>query len=434
MTTPTNPPPFHDPGYGPPVNPPNTPPARRRRSLLTIIGTIAALVIAVLVIGYFVTRHPDKPQTYAGTSGSTPLSSAFSSVPNITAPATSSGPSSSSGSSSGTASASSSPSASPSTSSGATPAGVLTDAQGCVTGAGSLVFTQSGNTHLGLDSEDWPMSGPGQAVIKFAASGKAGYITAEAGTYATIPQIVGWLNDAATAGVKIEFSVRDYWTPAPDATVAGYRAQFGTTPLAQMIGVAKCFYQHPAFGGIKLVDRIPGSPDTVGTWPGKLHQAYTSIKAVSSSIVVNADYDAWTAPDAGTRQHFLATALNPGDGWSDHVGAMYYPWPDSPPNLYGGVGGITTTSKDIKAVDADGRYGIQCFDWWKIDPKFAARFHFSRTGSAPTTANMDSMVAAALAGGVTNVRFDSYTEAYQTGAGQLDQLKQAMLDTATLLP
>jgi len=232
----------------------------------------------------------------------------------------------------------------------------------------------------------------------------------------TPAQIQAYLNHAQSRGLKVIFSLKDYYDKLGPNNYRDYNSYlYGNNNEEFALNIVRQFQTHPATWGFALTDERPEGPWDLGAWQGLLSDRYRKIKSLTAKPVM-AVLVGHTSADAGTRRNFLRGLR----GATDTYALDYYPIPFLSTNKIQEIAG------DLGAVgDSNGWFVAQTFSWSSY-PDTARGLGFN-LGAArlPSAQEMTDMAALALNGGARNIMFYSYFDIAGNGA-QLNNLRQAI--------
>lgn len=283
-------------------------------------------------------------------------------------------------------------------------------------GATSIVTANARAQNIGIYSTSSPSDPNALANLDAIASLGANVVYNYASNDGTPAQIQAYLNHAQSRGLKVIFSLKDYYDKLGSSNYRDYNSYlYGNNNEEFALNVVRQFHTHPATWGFALTDERPEGPWDLGAWQGILGDRYRKIKSITNKPVM-AVLVGHTSADAGVRRNFLRGLR----GATDTFALNYYPVP------YLSVEKIQEIAGDLGAVgDGNGWFVAQTFSWASY-PDTARGLGFN-LGAArlPTAQEMTNMAALALNGGARNIMFYSYFDIAGNGA-QLNNLRQAI--------
>lgn len=270
--------------------------------------------------------------------------------------------------------------------------------------------------NIGVYSTASPSDPTALANIDAVAGLGANVIYNYASCDGTPAEITRYLDYANSRGVKVIFSLKDYYDQLGANNYRDYNGYlYGNNNEEFALNIVRSFANHPATWGFAITDERPEGPWDMGNWPNILADRYRKIKAITTKPIM-AVLVGHTSTDAGTRRNFLRNLR----GSSDTFGLDYYPIP------FMSTDKIAEIAQDMPAVgNNDGWFITQTFSWSNYpDTARGLGFNVSQA-RLPTSDEMYSMSATALNNGARNIMFYSYFDIAGNSA-QLNALRSAI--------
>lgn len=270
--------------------------------------------------------------------------------------------------------------------------------------------------YIGVYSTASPSDPNALANIDTVAGLGANVIYNYASCDGTPAEITRYLDYANTRGIKVIFSLKDYYDQLGANNYRDYNGYlYGNSNEEFALNIVRSFANHPATWGFAITDERPEGPWDMGNWPSQLADRYSKIKSLTNKPVM-AVLVGHTSADAGTRRNFLRSLR----GSSDTFGLDYYPIP------FMSADKIAEIAQDMPAVgNNNGWFITQTFSWSSYsDTARGLGFNVSQA-RLPTSDEMYSMSTTALNNGARNIMFYSYFDIAGNSA-QLSALRSAI--------
>ena len=214
----------------------------------------------------------------------------------------------------------------------------------------------------------------------------------------SIAQIRAYLDTAQSVGIRIVFSLKDFYDKESYVPLSEV-SQHGSTYDQVALNLVQQLKNHPAIYGWSISDERPETPASLASWLPVLQQRAQAIRQIDPNH-----------PTLGVMQCYPGTYLNDTGSLNQLGTAMTDLGLDTYPIPYNDINLVGQCASTLAKSNITGRrwFVVQSFSW-KSYPDIPNGLGYNLSQARyPTKAELQTMVNQARSNGANNIMFYSY--------------------------